>query len=620
MRLGRTELAASVLLARLQPCIARQASRQFLPITPAGEPGTMRKLLDKLFKTTDPKEELGFCEEVGFVDAWNKLKKGHSADWFETCASLSTHACRSFTEHCEVRKFFNRVDQRRCTLNWKEDERVQIDAVSIRLRAALRWKKFKAHAAEKSYQALFLSLMAVGGLLQTTSDVIRFVGAFTGHVVGLVPLIGQPLKRVIGGRGARNGVFLHRGEKHGIFDYVADGVLQIMNAGRYVVFDPITSMEVSAEDMMSRKDDPVGLSMKWEHVMLPSIKFCQQMFNNAMVLSEETVRDLAKKLRESADSCRDRLTENVVGGRIGKVNKFNGQALSGLNDVCVDLCMALVDTLHHNIANLMLAAGMGSKPLDESCARYVVQPVEAEMLGCCADRCGWTGKFCKDWPFMSIASKKVWIAECCTEYQVVEKSERSRLCDSIGSKAEREAFHREDQKENPDGYLARTAGYTAAKRWRELFAPASSTDSLVQTQNDDCGEKFKDKNHCGKLNEDAVSECTNAGGWVPIKKDKTSGECESMYQTMERNNLHVSVEHPDECLEALEQEDLWAVEFHLEQVSVDTRKSYQASCYKHKRSDEFSDCYDCSDKRRLKDISERDKPESLEATAYVFLQ
>ena len=73
-------------------------------------------------------------------------------------------------------------------------------------------------------------------------------------------------------------------------------------------------------------------------------------------------------------------------------------------------------------------------PSEETCADEVVGKVEAEMLGCCGRSCGWNGRSCVSWPFLTKNEKVEWLQECCSEFNVLQNSSRENMCDSVLSR------------------------------------------------------------------------------------------------------------------------------------------------------------------------------------------
>ena len=56
------------------------------------------------------------------------------------------------------------------------------------------------------------------------------------------------------------------------------------------------------------------------------------------------------------------------------------------------------------------------------------------MLGCCGRSCGWNGRSCVSWPFLTKNEKVEWLQECCSEFNVLQNSSRENMCDSVLSR------------------------------------------------------------------------------------------------------------------------------------------------------------------------------------------
>ena len=78
-----------------------------------------------------------------------------------------------------------------------------------------------------------------------------------------------------------------------------------------------------------------------------------------------------------------------------------------LKDVCKDECHDLVAQMgdYEISLELAMAAGSSSSSVSEECAKLVVQKVEAEVLTCCAEECGWDEQQCQLWPFMDASQQ-----------------------------------------------------------------------------------------------------------------------------------------------------------------------------------------------------------------------
>ena len=124
-----------------------------------------------------------------------------------------------------------------------------------------------------------------------------------------------------------------------------------------------------------------------------------------------------------------------AGGHRAQAELAQGAALA-LQHVCRDECHSLVQRMTNESSEdsslLRLAERSATgRPLQEQCAKTVVQKVEGELLGCCARSCGWTGTRCSLWNYMDEEDQFEWKAECCTEYNILRNSSREKMCNSM---------------------------------------------------------------------------------------------------------------------------------------------------------------------------------------------
>ena len=119
-------------------------------------------------------------------------------------------------------------------------------------------------------------------------------------------------------------------------------------------------------------------------------------------------------------------------GRLQMVNATEKAWKVSLKNVCKDECIELVKEMKKETREILNDVGNPSKPpsYEEVCAKRVVQKVEAEILGCCAESCGWNGRACMLWPFLNSTEKGEWEAECCTEFNILKNSSRATMCDA----------------------------------------------------------------------------------------------------------------------------------------------------------------------------------------------
>ena len=92
---------------------------------------------------------------------------------------------------------------------------------------------------------------------------------------------------------------------------------------------------------------------------------------------------------------------------------------------CQDIMKEMEDKANHTVGEQMHFIDFF---IDSN---IIVKKVEAFTLGCCADACGWNGYSCTRWPFMAKNDKDGWVAECCSEFIVLQGSERELMCNSM---------------------------------------------------------------------------------------------------------------------------------------------------------------------------------------------
>ena len=134
-------------------------------------------------------------------------------------------------------------------------------------------------------------------------------------------------------------------------------------------------------------------------------------------------------------------------GRLQKVNATEKAWKVSLDNVCKDECIELVKEMRKETEQILYDVDTVEKPpsFEETCAKRVVQKVEAEILGCCAESCGWNGRACMYWPFLSSTLKGQWEAECCTEFNILKNSSRATMCDSTLTRKENKEVIRDEQ-------------------------------------------------------------------------------------------------------------------------------------------------------------------------------
>lgn len=134
-------------------------------------------------------------------------------------------------------------------------------------------------------------------------------------------------------------------------------------------------------------------------------------------------------------------------GRLQKVNATEKAWKVSLDNVCKDECIELVKEMRKETEQILgdVAATEEPPSYEETCAKRVVQKVEAEILGCCAEKCGWNGRACMLWPFLSREEKGQWEAQCCTEFNILKGSSRATMCDATLTGKENKEVIRDGQ-------------------------------------------------------------------------------------------------------------------------------------------------------------------------------
>lgn len=122
-----------------------------------------------------------------------------------------------------------------------------------------------------------------------------------------------------------------------------------------------------------------------------------------------------------------------------------------LREVCKDECKELVQGIRDEVDHIV--EDLQNASFAESCAQRVVKRVEADILGCCADSCGWNSKTCVWWPFFSRTQRAQWEGECCAEQNILEGSERERMCDATLTKEQKEKLPRYSMNKDINGAL-----------------------------------------------------------------------------------------------------------------------------------------------------------------------
>lgn len=182
---------------------------------------------------------------------------------------------------------------------------------------------------------------------------------------------------------------------------------------------------------------------------LTAIDFCTKVFKTYDARWREMAGDHDIILHEAtqglnSSSCVDALRDEGKEGTLkaGSKAPFWQEALK---HICHHECEEIVHEVVKNGKRIMyFAAYRRAASYSEACNNLVVQKVEARLLGCCGDSCGWNGKSCMDWPFIPPQAQLDWKSECCAENGIVKGSERELMCQSVLSNKSATEFAEED--------------------------------------------------------------------------------------------------------------------------------------------------------------------------------
>ena len=165
------------------------------------------------------------------------------------------------------------------------------------------------------------------------------------------------------------------------------------------------------------------------------------------VLTGELGADDGPEWAEKAANSSQPESQHYQLGRLQKVNATEKAWKVSLDNVCKDECIELVKEIKEESWKILNDVRETHQPpsYEEVCAKYVVQKVEAEILGCCAESCGWNGRVCMYWPFLNSTEKGQWEAECCTEFNILAGSSRAIMCDATLTRKENNKVIRDEQ-------------------------------------------------------------------------------------------------------------------------------------------------------------------------------
>ena len=165
-------------------------------------------------------------------------------------------------------------------------------------------------------------------------------------------------------------------------------------------------------------------------------ELCQAVVAGSFSNSE---KKKAPWLEEAAE-----LSEHDGSKGFGRLDPLVGSTLRHhLRQVCHDECTLIVEEVVNTSWDVYYDFAKGLST-EQSCADRVVRRVEAEVLGCCGRACGWSGRSCTSWPFLSQDNQAAWLAECCTEYNVLKNSSREMMCNSVLTQQDAELVSEHD--------------------------------------------------------------------------------------------------------------------------------------------------------------------------------
>ena len=322
---------------------------------------------------------------------------------------------------CEWRTFKvgDGESAQRCTVDWDSDMNDQAEIV----KKTLKWQNNKEKAT-----SWFLWSMGAGGSLALVFMALHFIfHLFVSSLAGGIGYLAAGSAYNVGAATAAAAVAAGTAFPPAVVALLAiAGLAAILLLCKKYLYPKVMQWM----DTLIFTDK----SLRWEDVTASSGVFCQEVFADVELENPSAVRTVHERLLRLEPGCVRRLTHNKT---LGRISQAAGEPrwMQAQHKVCKDLCIDLVDAMHHNMAGILLSPiGTASKAtLLRACAVAVLQPVESHILGCCERSCGWNSatNFCDHWPFMTSTGKATWLEECCTEYQVVDRSVRQIMCNSM---------------------------------------------------------------------------------------------------------------------------------------------------------------------------------------------
>eukprot|EP00435_Cladocopium_sp_Y103_P017599 s262_g4.t1 len=234
-----------------------------------------------------------------------------------------------------------------------------------------------------------------------------------------------------------------------------------------------------------------------------------------------------------------------------------------LHHVCRDECEDIVNETKKNIKEMYIDVRLHGTPSEESCADRVVRKVEAEMLGCCGRSCGWNGRSCASWPFLTKEEKVSWLQECCSEYNVQQNSSREDMCDSVLSSKQVRLVSQFDTKgkkgDVAGAYMGQDPRLLWAKPGLDQFEEQLKKLKRKPKENQPVSSDFFEKNP-------SVRQEGLGKGWFTEEKDpqERSSSLAEIGGTCQLHDLEQKMEHcppqmQRDVLNACVQADKWQI-------------------------------------------------------------
>jgi len=183
---------------------------------------------------------------------------------------------------------------------------------------------------------------------------------------------------------------------------------------------------------------------------------------------------LRAKITRSLDTAEGRCRKDLVDTK--KMSGISSRSSAQINDlldkVCNQECTELVQEMRNTTEDIMRLYVSDQGTFSDLCSVIVVRKVEASLLGCCGNTCGWNGRTCELWPFMVPDDQEAWKNECCMEKNIIRFSEREAMCMSVLPNATAKKFREEDMEPEFTGF-AEYLGESEELQWTESGAKSS---------------------------------------------------------------------------------------------------------------------------------------------------